>query len=174
VTFIELGKRFNVNRETVSACLKGPEFDKLRAAFESEVRASAVQRLKSAVGPAADAWVRAIDHAADKGDHKPAKDLLMHTGTIEPLDDEGRARGPMVLIAIKVDGREAMKGDDGVVYDIDPETGDVLGLPQSNQPVVMIGMPSAQVNVGNRPALHAGVNLPGMPWTDALSGRAKK
>jgi hypothetical protein len=47
--------------------LKGPDFDKLRAAIESEARATTVQRLKAAVVSAADAWVRAIDEPADKG-----------------------------------------------------------------------------------------------------------
>jgi hypothetical protein len=39
-----------------------------------------------------------------KGDHKPAKDLLMHIGTIEPLDEDGRARGPLVLIYSAIPG----------------------------------------------------------------------
>src|SRR5215471_3881416 len=91
LTFIELGRRFNVNRETASACLKGPEFEKLRDAMESEIRATAMQRLQAAVVPAAEAWVRSIDVAADKGDYKGAKDLLLHTRTIEPLDDDGRS-----------------------------------------------------------------------------------
>lgn len=52
-----------------------------------------VERLKAAVLRAADAWVRAIESAADRGDHKPARDLLMHTGTIEPLDKNGAGMG---------------------------------------------------------------------------------
>jgi hypothetical protein len=147
LTYIELGRRFNVNRETVSACLKGPEFEKMRGGFESEVRATAVQRLKAAVIPAADAWVRAIEGAADQGDHKPAKDLLMHTGTIEPLDDDGRARGPMVLVLAKIDGLDVVKSDDGQVYDVDPETGDILKLPKSDHPIVMIGIPDRAVKI---------------------------
>ena len=101
-TYIELGRRFSVNRETVSACLKGPDFDKLRAAVESEARTIAIQRLMAAVVPAADAWVRAIDEAADKGDHKPAKELLLHTRTIEPLDD-AQGAGVTVIIGGPVD-----------------------------------------------------------------------
>ena len=38
--------------------------------------------------------------AADRGDHKPAKELLMHTGTIEPLGADGRAQGPLVLVYV--------------------------------------------------------------------------
>jgi hypothetical protein len=106
VTYADMGRRCaavigrEVNRETVAACLKGPEYDALRKHFDSEVKASAVERLKAGILPAADAWVKAIDVAADKGDHKPAKELLMHTGTIEPLDDNGRANGPLVLMAV--------------------------------------------------------------------------
>jgi len=54
------------------------------------------------VVPAADAWVRAINEAADKGDHKPAKDLLMHTGTIERLDEDGRGGGPLMITYVGV------------------------------------------------------------------------
>jgi molecular chaperone GrpE (heat shock protein) len=54
----------------VSACLKGPDFEKLRAEIETEAKATAVERLKAAVIPAADAWVRALEEAADEGDHE--------------------------------------------------------------------------------------------------------
>ncbi len=116
VTYAELGKRCQVligravNRETVASCMKGPEYDKLRKHFDTEIKASAVERLKAGILPAADAWVRSVGVAAEKGDHKPAKDLLMHTGTIEPLDDDGRARGPLVLVMV-----DSMPGQRGYI-----------------------------------------------------------
>ena len=106
VTYTEMGQRCAsligrvVNRDTVAACLKGQEYAELRKHFDSEIKASAVEQLKAGVPGAAAAWVRSVDVAADKGDHKPAKDLLMHTGTIEPLDDDGRGRGPLVLVYV--------------------------------------------------------------------------
>jgi len=97
VTYVALAKQFGVNRDTVSACLKGPEYDKLRAALDAELRMAAIQRLKAHVLPATDAWGRAIETAADKGDHKPARDLLLHTGTIEPVQDR-RDSGITIII----------------------------------------------------------------------------
>ena len=44
---------------------------------------------------------RAIDTAANKGDHKPAKDLLMHTGVIQPLGEAG-AQGAVVLVGVNI------------------------------------------------------------------------
>jgi hypothetical protein len=47
----------------------------------------------------------------------------MHTGTIEPLDEDGRARGPLVLVMVhREDGSQAFRCSDRVVYDVDPET----------------------------------------------------
>jgi hypothetical protein len=73
VTYADMGRRCasiigrEVNRETVAACLKGPEYDKLRKHFDTEIKASAVERLKAGILPAADAWVKAVDVAADQG-----------------------------------------------------------------------------------------------------------
>lgn len=122
VTYAEMGRRCaaivgrEVNRETVAACLKGPEYDALRKHFDTEIKASAIERLKAGILPAADAWVKAVDNAADKGDHKPAKELLMHTGTIEPLGEDRRATGPLVLMAIDF-------GAAGRGHVLDPLTG---------------------------------------------------
>lgn len=144
-----------VNRETVAACLKGPEFDALRKHFDTEIKAGAVERLKAGILPAADAWVKAVGVAADKGDHKPAKDLLMHTGTIEPLDDDGRARGPLVLIAVQ-QGHRSMSGSeplwtDGTRTYTREEKRDI------NASFVQVGIDESDVTVSlsPQPELHA-------------------
>ena len=122
VTYAEMGRRCaviigrEVNRETVAGCFKGPEYEALRKHFDTEIKAGAVERLKAGILPAADAWVRAVDVAGDKGDHKPAKELLMHTGVIEPLDEHGRANGPLVLMAVSF-------GDMGRGHTLDALTG---------------------------------------------------
>jgi hypothetical protein len=100
VTRTALAAQFNVNRETVAACLRGPEFERLQQQLAQEIRETAVQRLKSHILPAANAWGDAIDVAAQKGDHRPAKDLLLHTKVIEPVArDEGSST--TILIGIK-------------------------------------------------------------------------
>jgi hypothetical protein len=92
VTRVALATQFGVNRETVAECIKGPDFEALQLQFEKELRATAFDRLKAKVPAAADAWCDSIDVAASRGDHKPARDLLLHTKVIEPVqktDGEG-------------------------------------------------------------------------------------
>ena len=74
-----------MNRDTVGECLKGQEFERLQKQFEQELRETAMRRLKAHVLPAADAWCDAIDTAAQRGDHKPARELLLHTGVSAPV-----------------------------------------------------------------------------------------
>ena len=90
VTRLALAAQFNVNRDTVAACLQGKEFEELQHQLEQELRRAAFDRLKANVLPAANAWVDSLDVAAQKGDHRPAKELLLHTNVIAPLrNDEG-------------------------------------------------------------------------------------
>jgi hypothetical protein len=92
VTQKELAVQFNVHRDTVAACLQGPAYEALQRQLEQARRDIAFQRLKANVLPAADAWCDAVAVAAEKGDHKPARDLLLHTNVIEPVqkhDNEG-------------------------------------------------------------------------------------
>ena len=88
-------------RETVGGVLQGPDFDRLKAEVESEIFDDARRILKANVVRAAKAWPRAIDTASNKGDHKPAKDLLMHTGVIQPLGEAG-AQGAVVLVGVNI------------------------------------------------------------------------
>jgi hypothetical protein len=80
-----IAAKFRVNRDTVSECLKGPDFERLQKQFEQELREAAMRRLKAHVLPAADAWCNAVDTAAQRGDHRPARELLLHTGVIAPI-----------------------------------------------------------------------------------------
>ncbi len=49
---------------------------------------------------AVDAWQTALHAAARRGDHRPAKDLLLHSGVIEPLADTSGQRGTNIAIVI--------------------------------------------------------------------------
>jgi len=48
--------------------------------------------------PALRAWLQAQGVAAVRGDHRPARDWLMHAGVIDPLPDAGKGSGPAVVI----------------------------------------------------------------------------
>lgn len=132
-TFKELGVRFNRNRETIAACCKGPEFQKLRKEFEAEVRHTAIAKLKSLTLPAVQAFETAIPIAAEKGDVRPAERLLKHVGIME--DTESGKVGVLVLTKVEVNGLPMVKGSDGNVYETDPDTGEIVNLP--NAGVVM-------------------------------------
>ncbi len=114
-------------RETIASVLLGEDFERFKAEIESDTFDDARRVLKAHVVKAAKAWPRAIEKAADKGDHKPAKDLLMHTGVIEPLGEDG-ARGALLLVGVNI-------------YQ-DVRTGQQFkGQPDPNRPVVVVGSP---------------------------------
>jgi len=99
VTKVALAAQFSVNRDTVSACLQGPAFEALQEQFNQELGAAALARLKAYVLPATNAWCDSIDAAAQKGDHRPARDLLLHTKVIEPVQN-GTDSGFTVRIGV--------------------------------------------------------------------------
>ena len=85
-------------RETVAAQLQGEDYERIRGELETDLIETVQRQLKNNAGRAATAWITALDRAAQKGNHKPAKDLLLHTGVIEPLG--GETAGAHVAIVI--------------------------------------------------------------------------
>lgn len=43
-------------------------------------------------------WRKASEVAGKRGDHRPAKEWMMHAGALEQLPDAGRGNGPAVVI----------------------------------------------------------------------------
>jgi hypothetical protein len=56
-------------------------------------------------------WTRAIPIAAAKGDHKPARDLLLHTGQIQPVQADHSAGVQIVFAAVTVPGLSCFTGE---------------------------------------------------------------
>lgn len=102
LTKADIAKKMGRTRETIASALQGEDFERFRQEIESELFETAQRKLKSNVGRAADGWIKAIDKAAERGDHKPSKDLLMHTKVIDPLGQHG-AQGALVLVGVRVD-----------------------------------------------------------------------
>jgi predicted DNA-binding protein (UPF0251 family) len=46
----------------------------------------------------AEDWIKASQEAAKKGDHRPAKDALIHAKVIEPVGDSGARTGVTIVI----------------------------------------------------------------------------
>ena len=64
--------------------LKDEDYQALKAEITAEMAEEARIALNSHVHSAVNDWRTASRIAAKKGDHKPAKDLLLHAGVIRP------------------------------------------------------------------------------------------
>jgi hypothetical protein len=93
-----LAVRFGRTRETIASILQGPDFDELRAEVDRGEAEDAKAILHRHRIVAANAWAAAVGTAAGKGDHRPARNLLVHTRTIQPVAD--LARGSEVKIFV--------------------------------------------------------------------------
>lgn len=128
-TVSRIARESGRTRETIAGCVKGEEFEKLRAEIWEQVRQEATQGLRGHVGSAVQGWGAAIGIAATKGDHKPSKELLEAVGVVE---DKTASRFPQVNIVIGMPGKPAgpdpfaglREPDGSVVID-----GDVLFRP---------------------------------------------
>jgi hypothetical protein len=93
-----IARRVDRDRGTVSEVLRSPESVALRQQLETDEREQ-VQKLLKASGPQiAREWIFAATQAAARGDHKPSKDLLLHSGLVDPVaTDAGGARIAIVI-----------------------------------------------------------------------------
>lgn len=136
LTHQQLAQRFGRTRETIASMLRGEDYERLKGEVEATMLEEARATLKAFVRPSAKAWTRAVQKAADKGDHRPAKDLLMHTGVIEPLRDEG-AHGPLVLVGLNMHQYR------------DPMTGQIYDRLPEGQTTIVVGMPGGPIPVAD-------------------------
>ena len=124
----QLAARTGRTRETIAAQLKGADFERLRDQVETNLVETVTRYLRNNADKAAKAWVRALDRAAQKGDHKPAKDLLMHAGVIDPPGETSR---PQFVVVVGMPGHPAMEPPSQEV--IDAEEARVLALRAPSQ-----------------------------------------
>jgi len=93
-----LAVRFGRTRETITSVLPGPDFDQLRAEVDRGEAEDAKAILHRHRIVAANAWEAVVGTAAEKGDHRPTKDLLLHTRTIDPVADLARGGGVTIVL----------------------------------------------------------------------------
>ncbi len=77
----------------------------VREQVEANLVETVTRYLRNNADKAAKAWVRALDRAAQKGDHRPAKDLLLSAGAIERGGDSS---GMQVTMIVGMPGHPAM------------------------------------------------------------------
>jgi transposase-like protein len=96
----EIARRTDRDRGTVSAVIKADDTRALQAHLASEARDSVLQLLRANSTAVARQWLHAVTNAAEKGDHRPARDLLLHAGAIDPIQDDHTASDTRIAILI--------------------------------------------------------------------------
>jgi len=101
----QLADRFGRTRETIGHVLKEDGFTALKREVYAEMAEEARGALRAHVGKAAKDWLRASGIAAKRGDHRPAKEILLYAGAIDRL---GETPGPQVTVMVGMPGHPAM------------------------------------------------------------------
>ena len=124
----QLAERFGRTRETIAGVLKNDGFQALKREIDAEMAEEARSTLNGYVGRAAKDWITASGIAAKKGDHKPAKEILLHAGVIERISETS---GPQMTVVVGMPGHPAMIPPSQEV--IDAEQARVLALRAPSQ-----------------------------------------
>jgi hypothetical protein len=95
----DIARRTDRDRGTVANVLQSGESQALRQQLETDAREEVLRLLKASGPQAAREWAHAVTQAANKGDHRAARDLLLHAGLIDPVPDDGN-QGTRILIQI--------------------------------------------------------------------------
>lgn len=96
-TMAKLADKFSLPSYTISQLLNGPEYESVRTTIQSTQRDLARDRLHAMTEQATAAWLASLTPASKRGDHRPAKDLLLATKVIDPDQRE-----PHVTIQIGI------------------------------------------------------------------------
>jgi hypothetical protein len=73
---------------------------------------------------AVSAWVQAVPVASAKGDHRPAKDLLLHTRAIEPVQLQGQTQIAILFSGAAIPGLSLTPGEGEQIIDISSKSVD--------------------------------------------------
>ena len=93
-----LAERFGRSRSTIRAVMAHPSFAALEAEFDQATAIQARSILDSGRTAASSAWLASLERAAQRGDHRPSRDLLYVTRTVDPPSQQGS--GPQVIVNI--------------------------------------------------------------------------
>ena len=95
----EIARQLGRDRGTIASVLRAEDTQTLKARIEDGQADEALRVLRRNVAKVAGNWVEASLNAATRGDHRPARDLLLHTRVIDPVDGDRRS-GPTVQIVL--------------------------------------------------------------------------
>jgi transposase-like protein len=129
----QIARETGRDRGTIANVLRAEDSHDFRSQLETEARDAAVQILRGNSEKAARAWGSAIGVAADKGDHRPARDLLVAVGAIQEQNDAPRIAiiigtpehpirvdPPHQVIPRLLNGQPVLDAAGNVVFDVLP------------------------------------------------------
>lgn len=99
----EIARRVRRDRETVRNVLVAEDSRHLAEQLATDARDEVVLTLRRNASRAAQDWVEASAVAKSRGDHRPARDLLLHARAIDPIAGE-RDAAPRVAVIIGMPG----------------------------------------------------------------------
>lgn len=99
----EIARRTRRDRETVRNVLAAEDTKQFADRLASDARDEVVQLLRRTATRAAADWIEASAVAKTRGDHRPARDLLLHARVIEPVVNQ--PVGSRVAIVIGMPGQ---------------------------------------------------------------------
>jgi hypothetical protein len=86
------------------------------------------------------AWIDAVPIASSKGDHRPAKDLLLHSRAIEPVQLQGQTNIAIIFTTGTVPGLQSPSASDanqlhaGVIDITQSDVRAVCSVPETPEP----------------------------------------
>ena len=89
LTVEQAGRQLGISRSTAFARLR---------LIEEDTETGVVRLLNAKGLDFAEDWMRASQVAALKGDHRPAKDALLHAKAIEPVNDGSQGRTNIAIV----------------------------------------------------------------------------
>jgi hypothetical protein len=109
-----LARRFSRKRDTITRCLKSPEYKQLKEQILAERRDHIVNILHRGAARAAELWsTKTLDAAAERGNHRAMQDLLQHLRLIDPITDAEGGAKVVVQIGVKAEDIIIGLGEDG-------------------------------------------------------------
>lgn len=100
----EIARRVRRDRETVRNVLTAEDSRHLAEQLATEARDEVLVTLRRNASRVAQDWIEASAVAKSRGDHRPARDLLLHARAIEPIAGE-RDSSSRVQVIIGMPGR---------------------------------------------------------------------
>jgi transposase-like protein len=98
----EISRRTGRDRGTIANVISADDTQSLKAKLDAEMEERQVQEasriLRRNTAKVATDWIDASGVAATRGDHRPSRDLLLHTRVIDPIEDGGRSNTKIQIV----------------------------------------------------------------------------